>query len=792
MADTIYVNIGISGAADLSGLALNLNYNNSVVEPHLTGSDITVTKGTFLNGGDSSADMISTNTVDNNTIYIAHSLFNSETPVSGTDTMFTVQFDVIGSGSANFTMSNTLVEGSAGTATLSQNVMAAIDETVQFSESPTRLSSFFKVISDTVQWSEALIRNSAIAKVVSNTVQWSENTVRLSAINRIISNTLQLTEATVRLSVVNRIISDTVQWSEALVRTSAITKIANNTVQWVDGTVRLSAITKLVNETVQWAEYLVRPLETALLRVINETVQLSESLVRLSASTRLISDTVNLVEDTVYRRGIKRIVDNTVQWSESTLRLSSITQLINNIVQWSEVTVRLSAITRIVNDTFQWVESIVRPAEDAVIRVINETVQLSEALVRSTASTRIVSDTVQFVEATIKKVDIIRIISDTVNWIDQIIRPGSLIQVINDTVNWVESTTRLSAITKLISDTLNIVDVKLNSDILFYWSCDDDNVELCSNPYFYDPSALEEHEYSSSNYGNKVSFNSSGYFRNDAIVQPYRGRVAFRAYLRYGYMDSDCFFNQRYDASGNEFRVMVFESNGDIIFYIITGSASAFFTLPSEYNETTVNIEISWDFIEGGLGTINTWINGSLINSTETTCSAGLSLWEELYIGNLCPDNYSGTSSTQVGNGIDEIYISSDPDTAIYDNLLNKKTVRLTSMLRLISDTIQWAEETVRRLSSIKIINSTINFVENLVKVGNIRRVVSDTVNLVEAQISFTGPVQVINDTVNWIEETANAFAAGFGEIINAAVSIAYSMKSVTITYARRTLNIFK
>ena len=182
----------------------------------------------------------------------------------------------------------------------------------------------------------------SIIKIINETLNFNESVSRLSSTNKIVNETLQLDETYPKLQATNKIINETLELNENISRISGVIKVISETLQISELVTKIPGITKVVNETLQFSESIFR--KTGITKVVNEALQIVENISKRSWTTKIVNEALNLSES-VFKRGVvKKIVNETLQLSENVIRRSGLVRIINETLRISENIIRSLAV----------------------------------------------------------------------------------------------------------------------------------------------------------------------------------------------------------------------------------------------------------------------------------------------------------------------------------------------------------------------------------------------------------------------------------------------------------------
>jgi len=130
--DAIQVDVTASGMVDLYGVGFDLLYDSAKCIPQQTAEGTYIGhKGAFLNGGDSSKDLLLLAFQQSGKLYCSHTLLGDLPGVNGDGTLFTLYFVRTSPGTATFTSQNVLIEAASGNISLEVlEGVAAYDESI--------------------------------------------------------------------------------------------------------------------------------------------------------------------------------------------------------------------------------------------------------------------------------------------------------------------------------------------------------------------------------------------------------------------------------------------------------------------------------------------------------------------------------------------------------------------------------------------------------------------------------------------------------------------------------------
>jgi len=175
-------------------------------------------------------------------------------------------------------------------------------ETINITESLSRLGTWIRKISETVNISEGIVKlvtgAGVIIKEILETINITDTKSRLGTWIRKIPETVNITEGISRLGAQIRVIPETVNISEGVKKliftAGAIVKRINETINIADAKSRLGTWIRKISETVNITDTPQRL--GGLIREVNNTLNVSEAVLKLKITLKVISETINIAD----------------------------------------------------------------------------------------------------------------------------------------------------------------------------------------------------------------------------------------------------------------------------------------------------------------------------------------------------------------------------------------------------------------------------------------------------------------------------------------------------------------
>ena len=198
-----------------------------------------------------------------------------------------------------------------------------------------------------------------------------------AALVKIIDETLNITESTTKVSGIVRSISETVNFSEATNKLIGIVRNVNETLNISESVNTVKGLVRSIDEVVNFSES-VNSVK-GIINVVNETLQISESVNKAKGIVRTINETINFTEVQNRLQNLSRSINETVNFSEVPTKAMTLVRAINEALNIEEVINPVRSMVRTVNETVQYVESVNKAK--AMVRVINEVVNYAESVI---------------------------------------------------------------------------------------------------------------------------------------------------------------------------------------------------------------------------------------------------------------------------------------------------------------------------------------------------------------------------------------------------------------------------
>ena len=238
------------------------------------------------------------------------------------------------------------------------SLVRIINETLNFNESISKLSSTNKIVNETLHLDETYPKLQATNKIINETLQIDESNEKKGAVSKIIDESLQISESLVKKGHTKKIINEQIQVSEALSKRGSTKKVVNESLELNENISKVSGIIKVVSETLQISELVAKI--PGITKVVNETLQFSESIFRKTGITKVVNEALQIVENISKRSWTTKIVNEALNLSESVFKRGVVKKIINETLQLSENVIRRSGLVRIINETLRISENITR------------------------------------------------------------------------------------------------------------------------------------------------------------------------------------------------------------------------------------------------------------------------------------------------------------------------------------------------------------------------------------------------------------------------------------------------